>query len=144
MRSVFEFLTIFDSISPMIGFIEDFLNDPSILGKDTWTFFLPYGEMVEQGWDPHAVREMLGESGIKTWGSQFTNGEYFFSVPLGQARWAEHLLSANGIPIDGKSVGAPRVKHRSNSRRDGRRGRKHITNDPFASVDQFIDDLFNF
>ncbi|RMF03326.1 MAG: hypothetical protein D6768_06210 [Chloroflexi bacterium] len=144
MRSFFEFLTIFDSITPTLGFVEDFLNDPSFLGSNTWTFFLPFGDLIDAGWDPHMVKEMLNESGIKTWGSQITNGEFFFSVKLGQARWAEHLLSANGIPIDSKSVGAPRVKPRARHRGSQPASRKQRTADPFDSFDQFIDDLFSF
>jgi hypothetical protein len=107
MKSLIELLTIFDWITPTVGFIEDFINDPHPLQTGTWTFFVPYDRALSRGWNAAMIEQMLDQHGIKRWGSQITNGNFFFSVPIGQARWAEYLLTGNGVPVDVLSLGTP-------------------------------------
>lgn len=42
MRQLFEVLSIFDWITPTIGFAQDIVNDPTPLQSHSWTFFVPY------------------------------------------------------------------------------------------------------
>ncbi len=116
MRRIFEFLTIFDWITPSIGFIEDIIHDPTLLQSNSWTFFVPYDQSLNAGWNARDIERLLEKHGIRHWGGQYTfpNGEYFFSVKLEQAQWAEYLLLRHGIPLGEKFLGAPRPKRTSN------------------------------
>lgn len=51
------------------------------------------------------IEDLLAKHGIKTWGSQITGGEFFFSVKLEQAGWAEYVLLRYGVPL--WQTGAP-------------------------------------
>ena len=110
MRELFGFLSIFDWITPSIGFLEDAINDPTLLQSNSWTFFIPYDESINNGWNAVTIEELLHQHGVKHWGSQITNGEFFFSVKLEQAQWAEYVLNQYGIPLAELSQGAPRPK----------------------------------
>jgi hypothetical protein len=133
MWKLFEILTIFDWITPSLGLFEDIINDPTPLQSNSWTFFVPYEQSVRSGWNAFDIEGLMRRNGIKTWGSQITNGEFFFSVKLDQAQWAEYLLFRHGVPIDEKFLGAPRPKRRnSKSRRGGGK----------SSENTFLDDLF--
>lgn len=112
MRKVFGFLTMFDWISPMVGVAQDLANDPT--GLNSWTFFLPYDEVVSAGWDAGQMQRLLNENGLKHWGHQYNfvdlfghSDEWFFTVPLDQAPKIERLLQKHGIPIAERSRGAP-------------------------------------
>lgn len=106
-RKIVEVLTIFDWITPTIGFVEDAINDPTLLHTNSWVFFIPYDGALDSGWNAAMIERMLSDYGIKHWGSQITNGKFFFSVPKNQARWAEYLITGSGIPVDPLSLGAP-------------------------------------
>jgi hypothetical protein len=141
MRKLFQFFAAFDWISPTIGFLEDVWNDPTIMGKNTWTFFFSYSELIDRGWDPYSLRRILGGYGIKCWGSQLTRDRYFFNVDIKQASWAEYILGANNIPIDPKSVGAPRYspKHSPQSHPAQKQNK---SSDPLDFLDSMFDELF--
>ncbi len=115
MRKLIELLTIFDWVTPSVGLVEDLLNDPTPLQSNSWTFFIPYDDALSAGWNAVGIEGMLAKFGIKTWGSQISNGAFFFSVKLDQARWAEHLLSRHGVPLQERSLGSPRPKGRRNN-----------------------------
>ncbi len=132
MRRLLELFTAFDWITPSIGFIQDFINDPTLFQTNSWTFFISYEQALQMGWNPNNVEAMLRQHGVKTWGGQLTNGEFFFSVKLDQAQWSEYLLTRNGIPVKDMSLGAPKPKDKQKS------GRKN-SNDPMG----FLDDLLN-
>lgn len=138
MREVFEFLSIFDWITPTIGFVQDIVNDPTPLQSNSWTFFVPYNQALGNGWNPANIERMLKQHGIKTWGGQLTNGEYFFSVKLNQAQWAEYLLQRNGIPLTELSMGAPRLKKK---KRPPRKQRRQPNDDPLSFLDDFLNTL---
>ncbi|MEW5957017.1 MAG: hypothetical protein AB1801_04790 [Chloroflexota bacterium] len=110
MFKLFEFLSKFDLITPTIGVIEDLLNDPTLFQDNSWTFFVPYGRSLTNGWSQRDIESLMKRYGIKTWHHQITNGEYFFSVKLEQAQWAEYLLLRHDIPLNEKFTGAPRSK----------------------------------
>jgi hypothetical protein len=110
MRGLIELMTIFDWITPTVGFIEDFYNDPTPLQTNSWTFFVPYDESLSGGWNAAMIERTLSQNGVKHWGGQITGGRYFVSVPVDQARRAEHLLTGQGVPLDPLSLGAPAPK----------------------------------
>ncbi len=107
MKALFDFLSIFDWITPTLGFVEDFINDPTPLQTRSWTFFIPYDDALNAGWNGRDIEWLMKQYGIKTWGSQITNGDFFFCVSRNQAHWAEYLLLRNGIPVQEISLGAP-------------------------------------
>ena len=113
MLKLFEFLSQFDLITPTIGVIEDLINDPTLLQSNSWTFFVPYHRSLDGGWNKEDIRNLMHQHGIKTWHWQFTNGEFFFSVNLEQAQWAEYLLLRHGVPLNEKYLGAPRPNQKS-------------------------------
>ena len=113
MWKFFEILSIFDWITPLVGLCEDFVNDPTPLQSNSWTFFIPYRESVSNGWNAFDIEDLMRRHGIKAWGGQITNGEFFFSVKLDQAQWAEYLLIRHGVPINERYLGAPRPKEKS-------------------------------
>lgn len=110
MHQLFNFLSIFDWITPSVGLIQDMINDPSPLQSNSWTFFIPYQEAVGSGWNAFDIEDLMKRHYVHTWGSQITNGEFFFSVKLDQAQQAEYWLSYAGVPMDGRSLGAPEAK----------------------------------
>ena len=134
MWKLFEILSIFDWITPSIGIIEDVINDPTPLQANSWTFFIPYKASVKQGWNAFDIEGLMSNYGIKTWGSQITNGEFFFKVKREQAQWAEYLLLSNGVPINERFLGAPPPKRKTGQ---SQRGAKK------SNGDSFFDDLFD-
>lgn len=138
MREFFEFLTIFDWITPSFGFVEDFINDPTLLRSNSWTFFIPYDQAVNTGWNADAIESLMEQHGIHHWGGQYTypNNEFFFSVKLEQAQWAEYLLLRFGVPIKEKYLGAPRPKRKSGW------SSSHQRKNSGGGLMAFLDDLF--
>lgn len=110
MRGLFDFLSIFDWVTPTLGIIESLANDPTFFGTNSWTFFVPYDDSLGAGWNAAQIKSLLEKNGIKVWGKQISGGEFFFSVSRDQARWAENLLSQHSIPLSPKSLGAPAPK----------------------------------
>lgn len=112
MRKIFEALSIFDWITPLVGITETFYHDPTPLQSNSWTFFIPYNSAQRAGWNEQDIRGMLHQHRIDSWGSQITNGELFFTVSQDQAQWAEYLLLRNGIPLNERFLGAPAPKRK--------------------------------
>jgi hypothetical protein len=138
MRGLFEFLSIFDWITPSVGFIEDFINDPSLINN--WTFFVPYDQSLKSGWNAVDIENLLNQYGVKTWGGQITNGEFFFCVSLEQAQWAEYLLIRYGVPLNERYVGAPPPKKKT------KKSSKYIHPKPdrdiISSINNFLKETF--
>lgn len=107
--NIFELFSIADWITPAKGFVEDVINDPTPLQSNSWTFFIPYRE---SNLSASQIESLMRKHGIKTWGGQITGGEFFFSVKLEQAQWAEYLLNTKSVPVNSRS-GAPQ-KRKSN------------------------------
>lgn len=123
MLGIFKFLTLFDWITPTIGFAENLINDPTLLQSNSWTFFIPYDLSLATGWNANDIKALLKKHGIHSWGGQYTypNGNYFFNVKLEQAQWAEYLLLKHGVPLNKKFLGAPpsrRISNRSQKLQD--------------------------
>lgn len=116
MRWLFEFLSIFDFITPTVGIVETFVNDPTILQTNSWTIFVPYNQAQAAGWNANDVEAILSQHGIRYWGSAFGgvpgNQEFFLSVPREQAQLTERLLLRAGVPLSERFVGAPPPKSR--------------------------------
>lgn len=110
MRQLFDAISVFDWITPTWGFIETFWNDPTPLQSNSWTFFVPYDQSLANGWNAVDIEKLLNQHGIKTWGGQITNGEFFFTVSLDKAQWAEYLLLRHRVPLNERFVGAPAPK----------------------------------
>lgn len=109
MRRLVELLTVFDWVTPAVGLVQDIVNDPTPLQSNSWTFFIPYDEALQRGWNARQIEKIiLKKNGVKFWGAQITNGTYFFSVKLDNAAWTEGLLSMAGVPMQSRSRGAPR------------------------------------
>ncbi len=139
MRGLIEFMTIFDWITPTVGFFEDVINDPTPLQTNSWTFFIPYDESLSSGWNAAMIERMLSQYGIKHWGGQITNGRFFFSVPKNQARWAEYLITGQGIPVDPLSLGAPAPGKNAGSNR--RKSGSHRRGDLLDQFDALMGKL---
>lgn len=99
MLKLFEFLSIFDWITPAANIVETVANDPTPLQSNSWTFFVPYRQSLKSGHNAKDIERLFRRNGIHFWGSQVTNGEYFVSVGLDQARQAEYLLQRQGVPL---------------------------------------------
>ena len=107
MRQLFEFLSIFDWVTPVAAILED-LEHGGPFDMDKWTFYIPHDAAIGKGWSGADVLNLMQENGIATWGSLLHFGEFFFTVPLEQAAWAEYILNKYSVPICPKSQGAPR------------------------------------
>ncbi len=139
MRKLFEIFSIFDWITPSIGFLEDIINDPTLLQSNTWTFFVPYDQAIKSGWNAFDVEDLMKQHGIKMWGSQITGGEFFFSVKLEQAQWAEYLLLRYGVPVNQKYLGVPNPKRKTGQ--SSRQNRQQSAEDLFAFIDDLLDGM---
>ena len=80
-----------DWISPLASVLGDLLNGPS------HTFLIPYAASPLSG---REVSWLLGKRGVKSWGHMVVSGTLMVSVRLSQARWAQHLLEQEGVPIE--------------------------------------------
>lgn len=141
MRGFFEFLSIFDWITPSVGFIQDIINDPTPLQSNSWTFFVPYEQSLGGGWNAVDIEKLMKQHGIHYWGSQFTNGEFFFSVKRDQAQWAEYILLKNNVPLNEEFIGAPRPRPKSEFFSNRKPSRAE--NDFLTTLGDYIDDLLS-
>lgn len=103
-----------DWISPLASVLGDAMNGPS------HTFLIPYDSSPLSGRD---IAWMLSKHGIKSWGHMVVSGTLMISVRLSQARWAQHLLEQDGVPLENPVV-APDASVRANRRRRG--GGRHL------------------
>ena len=111
MRKLFEILSLLDSITPVVSFLED-VAEGGPLNLNAWTFFIPYDKAVSKGWSHAHIEELLSRHGVKTWGGLVSFGLLCFSVKLEQAAWAEYVLTSNQIPVDERSLGAAHIGRR--------------------------------
>lgn len=136
MRKLFEALSVFDWITPTIALLED-ASEGGLLNFDAWTFYVPYDVAIRRGWSASYIETLLAQHGIKTWGGLVHFGEYFFKVKLAQAAWAEYVLAQYGIPLQKKSLRAPRLKPQA--RTASQPGHQSPARDALS----FLDDLDN-
>ena len=136
MRIIFELLSIFDWITPLADLVEDVINDPTPFQLNSWTFFIPYDQSIKNGWNATDIKKLMHYHGVKAWGRQVVGGEFFFSVKLEQAQWAEYLLLKHGVPIHERSQGAPRSARTNKSQWQPDQGKDLVT--------QFFEDFFSF
>ena len=93
MKDLVKLLTVFDWITPAVGLVEDIANDPTLMRENSWTFFIPFDQSIDSGFNPNDVKRLLKQNNIKTWGWQYTlldpsaPNEYMFSVKL----WSNEL-----------------------------------------------------
>lgn len=103
--------TVFDWVTPLIGIAETVYNDPTPLQSNSWTFFIPYkSSLFSRGWNGSDIEKLLDDHGIKHWSSGFGEGEFYLTVSLDQARWAEYTLLKYNVPINERFIGAPEPK----------------------------------
>jgi hypothetical protein len=134
MKSFFDFLSYFDWISPTATLLED-IFEGGFFSMDIWTFFIPFNEAKNLGWYPFQIRELLAGYGIKSWGDLIDGDELSFNVKLEQAQWAEYVLLRYGVPVNQKSLGAPRSSKKSNhSSNQKKKSSKH----PLDFLDKFL------
>jgi hypothetical protein len=109
MPDLLEIGASFDWISPLWSVFQNALNGPS------HCFLIPIAHSPYTGRD---IGQMLGKKGVKCWGLMIVSGTLMVNVRLSQARWAQHLLEQNGVPIDNPIAGqekgqAPKVAKQS-------------------------------
>ncbi len=98
-----------DWISPLASVLGDAMNGPS------HTFLIPYDSSPLSGRD---IAWMLSKHGIKSWGHIVVSGTLMVSVRLSQARWAQHLLEQDGVPLE-NPVAPPHGAEGANRWRSG-------------------------
>lgn len=134
IRKFFEFLSIFDWVTPVIAVLEG-IPEGGPLSLNAWTFFIPYDEAISQGWSAVHIENLLKQHGVKTWGSLVHLGEFFFRVRLEQARWAEYVLVRYGVPVHPRSRGAPYPKNKA--KRISRPKHQQPSRDVLSFLDDF-------
>lgn len=136
MKGLFEFFAIFDWITPLASLVESIGNDPTLFQSNSWTFFIGYDEALGKGWNGFDIERLMTQHGIKSWGRQVVGGEFFFSVNLEQAQWAEYLLLKHNVPVHERSQSAPRVKRANKPQQQHSLEKDMVT--------QFFEDFFSF
>lgn len=86
---LFEFLAVFDWISPLKAMIETAING---VGH---TFYID----LDSGWSGARCERILRPQGVKVYGRVIAKGDAFFQVPTKQAEFAEFLLLKAGVPL---------------------------------------------
>lgn len=86
---IFEFLAVFDWISPLIASLQT-----AMYGQG-WTFYIG----LDSGWTGAQCEKILKSKGVKVYGKCIAHGDAFFQVPTKQAEWAEYLLLRAGVPL---------------------------------------------
>ena len=105
-RIGFEFLSLFDWITPLLSIVDVFKQPHA--GLHSWTFFIPNTRAIHAGWSERHIRQLLKENGYRAYGHLVNFGQYQFCVPIEDAADIELLLKTHGIPIAPRSQGAPR------------------------------------
>ena len=98
----------FDWISPLAAVLGNLANGPS------HTFLIPNQASPLSG---REISWMLGKRGVRCWGLMVVSGTLMVSVRLSQARWAQHLLEQEGVPIENPVVAQGPAQRRRGSRR---------------------------
>lgn len=86
-----DFGGAFDWITPVITFIKDYQNRPSV----------GYCISVNVGWGAYEIQQMLVQRGVKIWGLTVFDGAILFRTRLAQALYTQYLLERAGIPFGG-------------------------------------------
>lgn len=87
MDKLLRFGSSFDWITPLVAYIQDWLNGPSV------AFSVP----ESAGWTCFAISSLLRSKGIKVWGLMYVNDHIIFKVKCAQARYADYLLTREGM-----------------------------------------------
>lgn len=103
--------TMFDWITPLWTFVQDWRNRPSS----------GFTVATDGGWSANAIQELLTSKGIKTWGWQIIDGVILFRLRAAQADWAVHVMDTNGVPWVGSSAYKRPARRRKSTRRPTRR-----------------------
>ena len=98
--------TLFDWITPLWTFVQDWRNRPSC----------GYSVPVDGGWSISEVRNLLRSKGVKAWGWAIVDGVILFRTRQAQAGHAQYWLERNGVPYSG---GMRRQTRRTRQRRQG-------------------------
>ena len=109
----------FDWISPLVAFIQDWINRPST------GFRIPAGDDTLSGYE---VKEHLERHGIKTWGWMKAGDTIIFRVRSAQGEYADYLLAQLGLgaPDAGdERVGWQKAKRKA--RRSRKKGRGKVS-----------------
>ncbi len=77
----------FDWITPIWTFVLDWQRRPAV----------GYNIPVGGSWSVYMVRDLLRTKGVQVWGLTIVGGMIIFRVRKAQARWAQHLMTRNGI-----------------------------------------------
>lgn len=88
---ILKYGSMFDWITPIFTWIQDFRNHPSV----------GYNIDVNGGWSALAIGRLMKESGVKIWGLTIFGDIITFRVRVSQARYAQYLMVRQGIPFVG-------------------------------------------
>lgn len=114
----------FDWISPVVALIRDLLHGPRH-GFEIGAGSPLSGLQIEQ---------LLRDNGIRTWGLMAVDDSVLLTVPKQQARWAQYILTRNGVPIaSGANADWP------NRRRVA--GSGSTAGGPLAALDGWLDHI---
>lgn len=83
--------SMFDWITPLWTFWQDWRNRPSC----------GYSVPVDGGWSLYAIRGMLRNKGVKTWGWAIVDGTILFRTRTAQAGYTQYWLERNAVPYSG-------------------------------------------
>ena len=84
----------FDWITPLWTLIQDWRKRPSA----------GFTVRADTAWSAYAVRDLLAQYGVETWGWAIHGQVIVFRLRAGQARFAEYLMDGAGVPWLGGSV----------------------------------------
>jgi hypothetical protein len=108
---------VFDWITPLVTFVQDFRNRPSV----------GYNVPVDGGWSAYAISDLLRAHGIKVWGLTIFQGTIMLRLRAAQAEYAQYLFAQNGVIYSGGLDAASR------SHKRGKSGRTPIPLSPSGS-----------
>ena len=98
---------VFDWITPLFTFVQDFRNRPSV----------GYNVPVDGGWSANAISDLLRAHGIRVWGLTIFQGTIMFRLRAVQAEYAQYLFAQNGVHYSGGLNAAKRTHKRWNTGR---------------------------
>lgn len=83
--------SILDWITPLVAFVQDIQQGPSV------GFAVP----VAAGWPAGEITANLRACGVRSWGMMMVDEMITFRVRKAQARYAQYLMDRAGIPYHG-------------------------------------------
>ena len=91
MNELLNIYASFDWMTPAWAIWQDFINRPAS----------HFGVMAGVGFDRGNIRRILKKYGVKSWGYVYNvDGDtIMFSVPQAKAKWAEYILTTEGVPV---------------------------------------------